>query len=91
MTTIGLKSGKKSINWVFGHFRDLKMTLNLKLHTLNFLQAETTYRSYIFHSLRFIRYTVSKLQSKICEKCGKTSLDWGASGPYTQVKCLLKA
>ena len=34
MTVIVIKSGKKSINWgVYGHLRDLKMTLKLKLQT----------------------------------------------------------
>ena len=38
-TAIGLKSGKKSINWVsVGHFKDLKVTLKLKLQISNFPQ-----------------------------------------------------
>ena len=38
-TDIGLKSGKKSINWdLCGHYRDLKVTLKLKLQTLNVAQ-----------------------------------------------------
>ena len=38
LTATGLKSGKKSINWVCGHLRDLKVNLKLKLQTTNFPQ-----------------------------------------------------
>ena len=38
-TAIGLKSGKKAIHGVaVGHFRDLEVTIKLKLQTSNFLQ-----------------------------------------------------
>ena len=44
LTAAGLKIGKKSINWVSQHFRDLQVTLKLKLQTLNF--AQTFFKSH---------------------------------------------
>ena len=46
ITALVLKIGKKSINWVSGHFRDLKVTLQLHLQTSNFSQTKITYRTY---------------------------------------------
>ena len=91
MIGIGLKNCKKSITWVsVGFFRNLKVTLKLKLQTSFLSQTNITYRSYIFYSLKLVRLTVSKLQDKICEKCRNRITQVGVYGPQTQAKCLFK-
>ena len=67
LTVIGLKSGKKNINFC-GHFRDLKVTLKLKLQASNFSQTKTTDRSYAYYSLRLSSYRAKYVKNveKMC-------------------------
>ena len=67
-TAIGLESEKVHKLGLCGHYRDFKVTLKLKLHTINVVKINITHQNYIYYSLRVVRLTVFKSQCKICER-----------------------